>query len=166
MLTKINSKLNIAAASGSDDGCRAADSDMSARSCSNDVCVFFVDVTQMCQRVTNTRSAFEEYQPKKEWWLCRELAEMRGTLCVFIVLTSQPRDASKIWTWFWFFISRFLQHFALSSVSQEPILEQHLGVLFPSTESTPPATSVPRDHVRKACPRQPSSFSSSPTAFH
>ncbi|XP_040916742.1 uncharacterized protein C20orf194 homolog [Toxotes jaculatrix] len=28
----------------------------------------------------------------------------------------------------------FLQHFALSSISQEPILYDHLGVLFPSTE--------------------------------
>lgn len=29
---------------------------------------------------------------------------------------------------------RFLQHFALSSVSQEPVLRGHLGALFPSAE--------------------------------
>lgn len=31
-------------------------------------------------------------------------------------------------------LTRFLQHFALSSISQEPILFDHLGVLFPSAE--------------------------------
>lgn len=29
---------------------------------------------------------------------------------------------------------RFLQHFALSSIGQEPIMYDHLGVLFPSAE--------------------------------
>lgn len=33
-----------------------------------------------------------------------------------------------------FFPVRFLQHFALSSMSQEPILHDHLGALFPSAE--------------------------------
>uniref|UniRef100_A0A3Q1AJ85 Uncharacterized protein n=1 Tax=Amphiprion ocellaris TaxID=80972 RepID=A0A3Q1AJ85_AMPOC len=34
---------------------------------------------------------------------------------------------------------RFLQHFALSSIGQEPILYDHLGVLFPSAELRNPA---------------------------
>ncbi|KAM9356171.1 dynein axonemal assembly factor 9 [Pholidichthys leucotaenia] len=34
----------------------------------------------------------------------------------------------------------FLQHFALSSISQEPILYEHLGVLFPSAELKNPTT--------------------------
>lgn len=76
---------------------------------------------------------------------------MRVTLCVFIVPTSQPKDASKIQIWFRLFTSRFLQHFALSSVSQEPILEQHLGALFPSADATQPATSFQRNQVRKTC---------------
>lgn len=37
--------------------------------------------------------------------------------------------------------ARFLQHFALSSVGQEPILYDHLGVLFPSAELRNPASS-------------------------
>lgn len=37
--------------------------------------------------------------------------------------------------------SRFLQHFALSSIGQEPILYDHLGVLFPSAELRNPASS-------------------------
>lgn len=37
--------------------------------------------------------------------------------------------------------ARFLQHFALSSIGQEPILYDHLGVLFPSAELRNPASS-------------------------
>lgn len=98
---KINSNTNVAAASGPDDGCRAADSDnarrVSAWSCSNDVSVCFpTDVTQMCQRVTNTLPAFEEFQPKKEQWPSREPVEMKGDpVCLHCVVTSQPKMKSK-----------------------------------------------------------------------
>lgn len=37
--------------------------------------------------------------------------------------------------------ARFLQHFALSSIGQEPILYDHLGVLFPSAELRNPVSS-------------------------
>lgn len=37
--------------------------------------------------------------------------------------------------------ARFLQHFALSSISQEPILYDHLGALFPSAELRNPSSS-------------------------
>ncbi|XP_037551131.1 dynein axonemal assembly factor 9 [Nematolebias whitei] len=59
----------------------------------------------------------------------------------------------------------FLQHFALSSISQEPILDQHLEVLFPSAELRTPAphqgdevvisiiTGLPGSHKNKLCSR-------------
>uniref|UniRef100_A0A673C454 Si:ch211-194c3.5 n=1 Tax=Sphaeramia orbicularis TaxID=375764 RepID=A0A673C454_9TELE len=57
----------------------------------------------------------------------------------------------------------FLQHFALSSIGQEPILFDHLGALFPSAELRKPATSqgdkvvitiitgLPGSHKKRLC---------------
>ncbi|TKS87226.1 hypothetical protein D9C73_021350 [Collichthys lucidus] len=57
----------------------------------------------------------------------------------------------------------FLQHFALSSIGQEPILFDHLGVLFPSAELRNPASSqgdkvvitiitgLPGSHKKRLC---------------
>ncbi|XP_056249050.1 uncharacterized protein C20orf194 homolog [Seriola aureovittata] len=57
----------------------------------------------------------------------------------------------------------FLQHFALSSISQEPILYDHLGVLFPSAELKNPVnghgdkvvitiiTGLPGSHKKRLC---------------
>lgn len=57
----------------------------------------------------------------------------------------------------------FLQHFALSSIGQEPILYDHLGVLFPSAELRNPASSqgdkvvitvitgLPGSHKKRLC---------------
>ncbi|XP_041668357.1 uncharacterized protein C20orf194 homolog [Cheilinus undulatus] len=57
----------------------------------------------------------------------------------------------------------FLQHFALSSIGQEPILYDHLGVLFPSAELRDPAksqgdkvvitiiTGLPGSHKKRLC---------------
>ncbi|XP_029349823.1 dynein axonemal assembly factor 9 isoform X2 [Echeneis naucrates] len=57
----------------------------------------------------------------------------------------------------------FLQHFALSSISQEPILYDHLGVLFPSAELKNPITGqgdkvvitiitgLPGSHKKRLC---------------
>uniref|UniRef100_A0A3B4TB41 Dynein axonemal assembly factor 9 n=1 Tax=Seriola dumerili TaxID=41447 RepID=A0A3B4TB41_SERDU len=60
-------------------------------------------------------------------------------------------------------LTRFLQHFALSSISQEPILYDHLGVLFPSAELKNPVnghgdkvvitiiTGLPGSHKKRLC---------------
>lgn len=115
------------------------------------MCVCFQTMWPKCVTVLQTHlQLFKNGNPKKEWWPSRESMKMRGTMCVFTVLTSQPEDASKIQIWFWFSTSRFLQHFALSSVSQEPIMEQHLGALLPSAEATLPVSSFPRDQVRSS----------------
>uniref|UniRef100_A0A8C4IAS2 Dynein axonemal assembly factor 9 n=1 Tax=Dicentrarchus labrax TaxID=13489 RepID=A0A8C4IAS2_DICLA len=59
--------------------------------------------------------------------------------------------------------ARFLQHFALSSIGQEPILYDHLGVLFPSAELRNPVnsqgdkvvitiiTGLPGSHKERLC---------------
>uniref|UniRef100_A0A8C2ZL17 Dynein axonemal assembly factor 9 n=1 Tax=Cyclopterus lumpus TaxID=8103 RepID=A0A8C2ZL17_CYCLU len=52
--------------------------------------------------------------------------------------------------------ARFLQHFALSSIGQEPILYDHLGVLFPSAELRNPVvitiiTGLPGSHKKRLC---------------
>uniref|UniRef100_A0A4W6C1N2 Dynein axonemal assembly factor 9 n=1 Tax=Lates calcarifer TaxID=8187 RepID=A0A4W6C1N2_LATCA len=60
-------------------------------------------------------------------------------------------------------LTRFLQHFALSSISPEPILYDHLGVLFPSAELKNPIngqrdkvvitiiTGLPGSHKKRLC---------------
>ncbi|CAL8283507.1 unnamed protein product [Lota lota] len=55
----------------------------------------------------------------------------------------------------------FLQHFALSSVSQEPILNDHLGALFPSADLRTPLTKPPDKVVITIISGLPGSYKNS-----
>lgn len=63
---------------------------------------------------------------------------LTNTLSIYFFIKSHQLIVNPISSYLLAVYPRFLQHFALSSIGQEPILYDHLGVLFSSAELRSP----------------------------